>query len=83
MGSWVRCKCEELVHTNMFCGTGISLIVEEGYLDEERPNKSAEDFISELVVTRSRLLECGNCKRIIVLDERNNEIKYYKLEDNA
>jgi hypothetical protein len=83
MSSWVKCKCEQLVHTNLFCGTGISLIVEEDFLDEERPNMSAEDFISELVVTRNRLLQCQNCSRIIVLDEHKNEIKYYKLEENA
>jgi hypothetical protein len=67
----------------LFCGTGISLIVEEDFLDEERSNMSAEDFISELVVTRNRLLQCQNCSRIIVLDEHKNEIKYYKLEENA
>ncbi len=83
MGSWVRCKCDELVHTNMFCGTGISLIVEEDYLEEERPTKTAEDFISELVVARNRLLECSNCSRIIILDEKNNDTKFYKLEENS
>jgi hypothetical protein len=63
MSSWVKCKCEQLVHTNLFCGTGISLIVEEDFLDEERPNMSAEDFISELVVTRNdvaRLFRTNN-----------------------
>jgi hypothetical protein len=83
MSSWVKCKCDQLVHANLFCRTGISLIVEEDFLDEERPNMSAEDFISELVVTRNRLLQCQNCSRIIVLDEHKNEIKYYKLEENA
>lgn len=83
MGSWVRCKCEGLVHTNIFCGTDISLIVEEDFLDEERPNKSTEEFIAELVVTRNRLLICSNCKRIIIFDEKNNQKTYYKLEENA
>jgi len=81
MGSWVRCKCEQLVHKNMFCGTGISLIVEENYLDEPRPNKSAEDLISEMVLTRKMLLECKNCNRIIVLNESSNELKFYKFEE--
>ncbi len=80
MSSWVRCKCGQLVHTNMFCGTGISLIVEEDYLDEERPGKSAEDLVSEMVITRTRLLVCNNCNRIIVLDDRNGIIKFYAPE---
>lgn len=65
----------------MFCGTGISLIVEEDFLDEGKSNKSAEDFISELVVTRNLLLQCKNCNRLIVLDEHKNETKYYTLEE--
>lgn len=83
MSSWVRCKCDQLVHTNMFCGTGISLIVEEDYLDEERRDKSAEDLITEMLVTRNRLLECKNCNRVIILDDRNGVTKFYAPEIDA
>ena len=83
MGSWVRCKCNQLVHKNLFCGTGISLIVEEDYLDESRPTQSAEDLISEMIRTRKMLLECTNCNRIMVLDELRGEVKFYQPEQNA
>ena len=83
MGSWIKCQCGELVHKNMFCGTDVSLVVEEDYLDEERPDLSAEEFISGMVVTRKRLLECKNCNRIIILDEKNDTTKYYVFEKNA
>ena len=83
MGSWIKCKCDALVHKNLFCGTGMSLIAGEEFLDEMRPKKSAEDLVSEMIKTLPFLLECDNCKRLIVLDEHENTIKFYELEDEA
>jgi len=73
MGSWIRCKCDHLVHKNLFCGTGISLVVTEEFLDKERPNETAEDIVSEMIRNSEMLLECSNCGRIIVLKETKDE----------
>lgn len=73
MGSWIRCKCDHLVHKNLFCGTGISLIVTEDFLDTERPDETAENLVSEMIQQSEMLLECSNCGRMIVLRETKNE----------
>jgi hypothetical protein len=83
MGSWIKCKCDALVHKNLFCGTGISLIASEEFLDEMRPKQTAEELVSEMIKDLPSLLECSNCKRLIVLDEQNNSIKFYELENEA
>ncbi|AEG70028.1 hypothetical protein RSPO_c02735 [Ralstonia solanacearum Po82] len=48
MGSWIRCKCDQLVHKNLFCGTGISVLATEAFLDAHHDKKSANDLISDL-----------------------------------
>ena len=82
MGSWVRCKCDSLVHKNLFCGTGISLIVTENTLDEDVSNISANDFVSSLIQSSVMLLKCSNCGRLIILDEKKGkyEIQFYLPE---
>ena len=73
MGSWIRCKCDHLVHKNLFCGTGIALIATEDFLDLERPRGSVDDLISDLISSSDLLLECKNCGRLIVVRE-NSEV---------
>jgi hypothetical protein len=83
MGSWIRCRCNQLVHKNLFCGTGISMIATEEFLDAERPNISTGDFISELISNSAMLLRCPNCGRLIVLRETEgvSEVKFYTPEN--
>jgi len=82
MGSWIRCKCDQLVHKNLFCGTGISLLATEEFLDEAHESKSVDDFISDLVRQSDLLLTCGNCGRKIVVRETRDvfEVRFFKPE---
>jgi hypothetical protein len=82
MGSWVRCKCGQLVHKNLFCGTGVSIIATEEFLDADRPDLSARDFISELISSSAMLLKCPSCGRLIVLRETGDatDAEFYAPE---
>jgi hypothetical protein len=82
MGSWVKCKCNRLVHKNLFCGTGISLIVTEEFLDADRPEGSSSDLVSEIIMSSERLLKCKNCGRLIVLKEDKDscEVMFFRPE---
>jgi len=84
MGSWVRCKCKQLVHKNLFCGTGISLLVSEEFLDIDRSNATYDSLVTEIVVTSRKLLECQVCGRIIIVREGKDvyQIDFFK-PDNA
>ncbi len=85
MGSWVRCKCDQLVHKNLFCGTGISLLATEEFLDENHLGKSAGDLISDLVRRSELLLTCWNCGRKIFVKETKDvfEIRFFKPEQDG
>ncbi len=75
MGSWVRCKCESLVHKNLFCGAGISLIVSENTIDGNFENMNTENFISSLIESSSKLLKCSNCGRLILINEQEDKLE--------
>jgi DNA-directed RNA polymerase subunit RPC12/RpoP len=62
------------VHKNLFCGTDISLIVKEDFLDVERPNSSAEALVSEIILTAEMMLKCQNCGRIILVKETKHSL---------
>jgi hypothetical protein len=84
MGSWVRCKCDRLVHKNLFCGTGISLLATEEFLDLNHEGRSADDLISDLVRRSDLLLTCGNCGRKILVRETKDvfEVRFFKPEQD-
>jgi hypothetical protein len=83
MSSWIRCKCDCLLHKNLFCGTGMSLVATEEFLDRTRTNASADDLVSELVHEAVRLLACKNCGRIVLLTEskENHDIRFFKPDN--
>jgi hypothetical protein len=84
MGSWIRCKCNQLVHKNLFCGTGISLLVTEDFLDVERSNTTAEELTSEIVLSSELLLKCTNCGRIMLLKETKDvsEVRFFSPDND-
>lgn len=85
MGSWVRCKCDELVHKNWFCGTGVSLVASEDALDLPDGNAmSAHQLVDKLFAESDMLLRCWNCSRIILLNERGGEfvVKFFAPEED-
>ncbi|CAJ0683184.1 hypothetical protein R11007_00020 [Ralstonia holmesii] len=85
MGSWIRCKCDQLVHKNLFCGTGISLLATEEFLDERHDGQSADDFISDLIRRSDLLLTCGNCGRKILVKETKDlfEVRFFMPEQGG
>ncbi|ATI28359.1 hypothetical protein CR47_0206885 [Ralstonia solanacearum] len=84
MGLWIRCKCDQLVHKNLFCGTGISVLATEAFLDEHRDKTSADDLISDLVRRSDLLLTCGNCGRKILVKETRDVfgVRFFKPEQD-
>ena len=84
MGSWIRCKCDRLIHKNLFCDTGISLVATEKFLDQEHAEKSADDLISELIRQSDLLLSCSNCGRKILVREKKDvyEVRFFKPEQD-
>ena len=82
MVSWLKCKCGNPIHKNLFCGTGISLLATEEFLDKYRKEQSAEGFISELILRSSMLLKCKSCGRLVVLKEGKdtNSVEFYVPE---
>jgi hypothetical protein len=85
VGSWVRCKCDQLVHKNLFCGTGISLLATEEFLDDDHVAKSAGDLISDLIRRSELLLTCWNCGRKILVRETKDvfEVRFFKPEQDG
>ncbi len=58
---------------NMFCGTGISVLASEEFLDAPREGKNLEDFLTEMIVGSPKMLNCKTCGRIVVLRYKNGE----------
>ena len=58
---------------NMFCGTGISVVASEEFLDAPREGKDLEDFVSEMITVSPKLLNCKACGRIVVLKFENGD----------
>ena len=70
MGSWLTCHCGALLHTNMFSGTGISVLATEEFLDAPRTDNNLDGFVTELIAGAPKLLTCKSCGRIVVLTYR-------------
>lgn len=79
MGSWLRCVCGNSIHKNLFCGTGISLIVAEDYLDVDRNGMGAEELIGDMIRSAPKLLQCKSCGRLALLRECSGQVdaKFY------
>jgi hypothetical protein len=63
-----------MIHKNLFCGTGMSIIATEEFLDRDRSGMSADDLVSEMIVSSDKLLRCKSCNRVVILREKNGEI---------
>lgn len=46
MGSWIDCLCGQLLHTNVFCGAGVSFLVTEDLLDKKTPEQLPQPVAS-------------------------------------
>lgn len=85
MGSWLTCRCGGLLHTNMFCGTGISVLASEEFLDASHEEKTRDEFIAAMISDSPKLLHCKSCGRIVILKFLNGEaqVKSYVPEDDG
>jgi hypothetical protein len=68
----------------MFCGTGISAIATEDFLDNYNGGKSAEDVISDLIVKGDRMVRCCACNRLIFLKKTpaGEIIRFFRPDDD-
>jgi hypothetical protein len=82
MSSWLKCKCGQLIHKNLFCGTGISLVVTEEFLHDEHIHQAVDSFVDSLIISSSMLLKCKACGRLVILKERpqNDLVEFYMPE---
>ena len=68
MSSWIRCKCGALVHTNLFSGANIGLIVTDTFLDTLPGDISRDEAIGRLAVgAETSFIRCKACPRVFVL----------------
>lgn len=73
MGSWVRCKCGQLIHKNLFCDTGIALAVSEEFLDQVCEGESVCDLVSKIILESKRILKCQSYGRLAILREDKDQ----------
>lgn len=85
MGSWLTCRCGRLLQTNMFSGTGISVLASEEFLDAPHEEKTRDEFIAAMISDSPKLLHCKSCGRIVVLKFLNGEaeVKSYVPEEDG
>lgn len=69
MASWFRCQCGELLHKNLFAEANLALVVDEAFLDQDHSGKTADELVGGLVLKSRRLLNCGTCGRVQIIDE--------------
>ena len=79
MSSWLRCDCGNLIHTNLFTGTGIFKLV----LDEDF-DRLVEPFDAEAVHDLfwhgHTVYRCRPCGRLYVQWARGGELTVYLPE---
>jgi hypothetical protein len=68
MGSWIKCCCGSLLHTNLFAGSGVAFVIPEQLMDTEF---SSVDELKDAIILREsrKLLACKNCGRILIENE--------------
>ena len=80
MGSWIRCLCGGLIHTNMFCGTHISQLIEDSAYDAiEDPVD--RDKLADLFFNKgATVYRCLNCGRLLVEWDNKSAPTFYLPE---
>ena len=72
MASWIRCRCGELVYTNLFSGADVySLILDSDYDAVQRP--ADDDAFSRLFLSGREVFRCKVCRRLIVYWDKGEQ----------
>ena len=78
MGSWVTCSCGNLLHKNLFTGTGVHVVVLDDVLDGFSEDDSAGDCVSEIIRQGELLVRCRQCGRILIEDKTGCIVAYLR-----
>jgi hypothetical protein len=82
MGSWLKCDCGHLIHTNMFCGANVYRLIRDDEFDELAENAPPEEF-RNLFFSGREVFHCKNCGRLIVQWEKGGKLSVYVEEPDA
>ncbi len=75
MGSWIKCLCGMLIHTNMFCGTPVYMLVKDSDYDALDNNEEPEAWnkaidrskVEDLFLHKGTpVYQCTHCGRLVV-----------------
>jgi ribosomal protein S27E len=69
MSSRVQCICGKILHKNLFCGAGVSVVVPEQFLDQDYATMTAEEFINGLIIKNDVMVKCSGCGRILIVHD--------------
>ncbi len=62
MASWMRCECGNLIHTNLFSGTKVYLLIRDDEFDALPEPLTSREFIR----AARTVLHCSRCGRLAV-----------------
>jgi hypothetical protein len=76
MSSWLRCDCGHTLHTNLFAGAGVFMLIRDEDFDKlgESPDAAA---LRDLFVRSHVVYRCPQCGRLYVRWERGGEVTAY------
>ena len=80
MSSWIKCPCGELLHKNLFCGAGVSVVVIDTVLDSIPEKAPARAALDKIVLEGDTLVRCRKCHRVAVEDKKSGAITIYVAE---
>jgi hypothetical protein len=80
MGSWIKCLCGNLIHTNFFTGTNIYKLIKDADYDAIEDPIDREK-ISVLFFNKGiTVYHCESCSRLIVEWDDKGDITFYLPE---
>lgn len=80
MSSWIKCPCGNAIHRNLFAGAKVFVLVEDSVLDQINDDLKTADAVTMIVMQSDILVKCGKCGRILIEENKTNEIKAYLPE---
>jgi hypothetical protein len=84
MGSGIQCECGGLVHTNIFAGAHIGLVIYDDEYDQLGDVLTGEELHRELFVRFKQLLSCKQCGRLFLEDgSRAHQYQSYLPEGDV
>ena len=84
MGSWVICLCGNRLHTNLFSGAGISLVVPEAWADQGFEGMDADRIIDSLILASGIQIHCPRCSRMLLVNDGDGSrrVRFYSPEES-